>query len=384
MSKIGKYIKQPQGYKAFILYKFPSKKLIEWDSDLIMLLSQADRAIGKLNAVDQLVPDIDFFIFMYAKKEAALSSQIEGTQATFIDYVKAEAKMPDKEIPGDVDEIGNYINAMNFGIKRLDSLPLSWRLMKEIHKILLKGVRGEYKTPGEFRKTQNWIGGPTIETATFIPLPTKDMSDALSDLEKFFHATPKLPPLIRAGIIHAHFETIHPFLDGNGRVGRLLITFYLYREKILSKPILYISEFFKKYRQDYYDKLNSYRFDEGINGWLKFFLEGVRSVAEEAVETAQQITNLRDKHINIVTHLGRTAKTAMKLLNGLYSSPIVDVSLAGKITGIMSQANLNALIEKFIDKGILQEITGKGRNREYAYNDYIEALGYKRIQAPKK
>lgn len=383
MSKIGRYIKQPTGYKAFVPHKFPTKNLIEWDDDLIMLLSQADRAIGKLNAVDQLVPDIDFFILMYAKKEAALSSQIEGTQATFIDYVKAEARIPDKEIPGDVDEIDNYISAMNFGIKRLNDLPLSWRLVKEIHKVLLKGVRGEHKTPGEFRKTQNWIGGPSIETAVFVPPQVQDMSDSLSDLEKFFNSHSKFPPLIRAGIVHAQFETIHPFLDGNGRIGRLLITFYLYREKILSKPILYISEFFKKYRQDYYDKLNSYRFEKGIEGWLKFFLEGVRDVAEEAVTTAQQITNLREKHINIVTHFGRNAKTAMKLLNGLYSLPIIDISLAGKITGLKSQANINTLIEKFINKGILQEITGKERDRKYAYNDYIEALGYKKIQSPK-
>ncbi|MDP3921128.1 MAG: Fic family protein [Candidatus Omnitrophota bacterium] len=276
MSKMGLYRQQPTGYKAFIPGKFPPEDLVRWDNDLICLLSLADRAIGKLNAIDQLVPDVDFFIFMYVTKEAALSSQIEGTQATFLDYVKAKVKLADDRGPSDVDEIRNYIDAMNHGLKRLKTLPLSCRLIKEIHKGLLKGVRGEHKTPGQFRKSQNWIGGPTIETAVFVPPPPHEMLEGMSDLERSFHdKSAKLPALIKAGLIHAQFETIHPFLDGNGRTGRLLVTFYLCQEKILSRPLLYLSEFFKANRRDYYDKLNGYRFAEsGMEDWLKFFWRG--------------------------------------------------------------------------------------------------------------
>ncbi|MBI4925409.1 MAG: Fic family protein [Bdellovibrio sp.] len=381
MSRIGMYQKQPAGYKAFIPASFPAGDLIAWDNDLIMLLSQADRAIGKLNAIDQLVPDVDFFIYMYVTKEAAFSSQIEGTQATFLDYFKAEAKIIDKDIPSDVDEIKNYIEAMNHGTNRLETLPLSWRLVREMHEILLKGVRGQHKTPGEFRKSQNWIGGPSIEIATFVPPPPQVLQDALSDLEEFFHSTSsKFPPLIKAGLIHAQFETIHPFLDGNGRTGRLLITFYLYKEGILLRPLLYISQFFKKYRRDYYDKLNGYRFDNGVENWLKFFLEGVRVVSDEAVMTAQKITKLREGHIQAVSKFGRNADTALKLLNKLYSLPIVDFRLVGKITGISSKANINALIEKFVKAGILHETTGKERYRKFVYREYIRQFSDEKIK----
>lgn len=381
MSRIGMYQKQPAGYKVFIPASFPAGDLIAWDDDLIMLLSQADRAIGKLNAIDQLVPDVDFFIYMYVTKEAAFSSQIEGTQATFLDYFKAEAKIIDKDIPSDVDEIKNYIEAMNHGTNRLKTLPLSWRLVREMHQILLKDVRGQHKTPGEFRKSQNWIGGPSIETAAFVPPPPQALQDALSDLEKFFHsALNKFPPLIKAGLIHAQFETIHPFLDGNGRTGRLLITFYLYKEGILSRPLLYISQFFKKYRRDYYDKLNGYRFDNGVENWLKFFLEGVRVVSDEAVMTAQKITKLREEHIQAVSKFGRNADTALKLLNKLYSLPIVDFRLVGKITGISSKANINALIEKFVKAGILHETTGKERYRKFVYREYIRQFSDEKIK----
>jgi len=380
VNKIGAYRQQPQGYRAFILSKFPPKNLIKWDDDLILLLSSADRAIGKLNAVDQLVPDIDFFIFMYVRKEAALSSQIEGTRATFIDFIKAEAKLVDQEVPSDVDEIKNYIEAMNYGIKRLNKLPFCSRLIKGIHKKLLEGVRGQHKNPGEFRESQNWIGGPTVATANFVPPPPFEMKEAVSDLEKFFYDKRlKIPPLVKAGIIHAQFETIHPFLDGNGRTGRLLITFYLYKEGILSRPILYISDYFKRYRNNYYDKLNSYRFDEGINNWLKFFLEGIRSVSEEAVVTARNITELRDSDIKTVSQFGKNSPAALKLLEKLFSVPIVDAKSAQKITGISSKANINALIEKFIKGKILYEMTGKTRNRRYIYRDYVGQFSKEKI-----
>ncbi|OFZ19172.1 MAG: hypothetical protein A2Z20_02295 [Bdellovibrionales bacterium RBG_16_40_8] len=372
MSQIGIFRQQPTGYKAFIPHPFPQKGLVAWDSFLINQLSKGNLAIGKLAAVDQLIPDMDFFIYMYVKKEAAHSSQIEGTQATLIDYVKAEAKLADANTPSDVDEIKNYIQAMNYGMQRIKTLPLSWRLIQEIHGKLLKGVRGQHKSPGEFRKTQNWIGGPTIQTARFVPPPHHEMLQALSDLEKFFHESfTQLPALIKAGLIHAQFETIHPFLDGNGRIGRLLITFYLYKEGILPRPLLYLSEYFKIYRKDYYDKLDRYRQDGGVNQWLLFFLEGIRSVAEEAVDTAQRITKLREKHLESVSHFGRNAETALKLLNKLYNQPVVDAKAVGKMTGINSKANVNNLIEKFIAAEILFEITGKERNRRFLYKAYL-------------
>lgn len=380
MGKIGLNQQQPAGYKAFIPAKFPPEHLIDWDDTLIMLLSKADRAIGSLNAIDQLVPDVNFFIYMYVTKEAALSSQIEGTQATFIDYIKAEAKLKDKDTPSDVDEIKNYITAMNHGIDRLKTFPLSWRLVREIHSVILKGVRGQHRNPGEFRTSQNWIGGPTIETAVFVPPPAHQMHEALSDLEKFLHdETTKLPPLIKAGIIHAQFETIHPFLDGNGRMGRLLITFYLYKEQILSCPLLYISEYFKKHRINYYDKLNGYRFNKGTEDWLKYFLEGVREVSDEAVITAQKITKLREEHIRRVSGMGRNSETALKLLNKLYSTPIVDSGIASKITGVSSKANILQLIEKFVKADILFEMTGKERNRKFIYRDYIRQFSHEKV-----
>ncbi len=380
MGKIGFYQQQPTGYKAFIPAKFPPEHLINWDDNLIMLLSKADRAIGSLNAIDQLVPDVNFFIYMYVTKEAALSSQIEGTQATFIDYIKAEAKLKDKDSPSDVDEIKNYITAMDHGIERLKTFPLSWRLIREMHSALLKGVRGQHRNPGEFRTSQNWIGGPTIETAFFVPPPAHQMHESLSDLEKFLHdETTKLPPLIKAGIIHAQFETIHPFLDGNGRMGRLLITFYLYKEQVLSRPLLYISEYFKKHRTNYYDKLNGYRFNKGIEDWLKYFLVGVREVSEEAVITAQKITKLREEHIRKVSGMGRNSATALKLLNKLYSTPIVDSGIASRITGISSKANILQLIEKFVKADILYEITGKERNRKFMYSDYLRQFSHEKV-----
>lgn len=380
MSLIGTYRQTGNSYKAFVPEPFPLKNLVKWDKDLILLLSKADRAIGKLNAIDQLVPDVDYFIFMYVKKEATLSSQIEGTQATLIDLVKAEAKLQDEHPPSDIDEIRNYINAMNYGIKRMKDLPLSLRLIKEIHKELLHGVRGHNKTPGEFRKTQNWIGGTTIETAAFIPPVVPEMQRALNDLEKFFHDDSHgLPSLIKTGLIHAQFETIHPFLDGNGRTGRLLITFFLYKEGILSKPLLYLSDYFKKHRSIYYDKLNGYRLNNGVEGWLKFFLEGVKTVSEEAVETAIKITKLREKDIKKVSSFGRNVDTALVLLDKLYSLPIVDSKLIGKITGISSKANISGLTEKFIKAGILKEVTGKERNRRFVYSEYLKQFSSEKV-----
>lgn len=342
------------------------------DPDLILLLSQADIAMGGLKDIARLVPDVDFFIYMYVKKEAALSSQIEGTQATLIDLVKAEADV-EEDGPSDLDEIQNYIRAMNYGLERVKDLPLSLRLVQEIHAELLRGVRGQHRAPGSFRQTQNWIGGPTLETATFVPPPAPEMMRALGDWEKFIHANDRLPVLVKAGFLHAQFETIHPFLDGNGRVGRLLVTFYLCEAGILTKPLLYLSEFFKRHRSDYYDRLNGYRSSaDGPSAWLKFFLQGVRTVAEEASETARKITALRERHVRAVTGFGRNAKSALALLDSLYAKPVVNARQARAITGLSSPASAHSLLDKFVEKGLLREMTGKARYRRYLYAEYLE------------
>lgn len=373
MNKIGNYKLQPSGEKTFIPNKFPKEKIINWDDDLIMLHSDADRALGKLSAIGQLVPDVDFFIFMFVRKEAALSSQIEGTQATLMDVVKAEAHIQSPESPSDVNEVINYISAMDYGMLRLKTLPLSLRLIREIHQRILFGVRGKDKRPGEFRDRQNWVGGPTIETATFVPPAPSKMLDSLYDLEKFMSMKNiKLPPLIRAGLLHAQFETVHPFLDGNGRTGRLLITFYLHKEGYLSKPLLYISDFFKNNLANYYSNLNGYRFDDkGVEGWLKYFLVGVKIVAEEAVRTAQEITALRKKHTQMIASFGRNANTALKMLEKLYTEPIVNSKIVARITGLSSRSTVNELIKKFVAAGILFVISEKGRQKTYWYKDYF-------------
>ncbi len=373
MSKIGSYQKQLGGFKAFVPAPFPPRGIVSWSDSLIALLSRADRAIGKLNAIDQLVPDIDFFIFMYVKKEAAFSSQIEGTQATLLDLVKAEARLKDDTTPQDVQEIKNYLDAMNFGMRSLKADALSWDLVRDMHRRLLKGVRGQHALPGTFRDRQNWIGGPSIETAVFVPPPPEALKRALVDLETFIRdGSLKFPPLAHAGLLHAQFETVHPFLDGNGRIGRLLIALSLHQKKVLSRPLLYISAFFKKHRLAYYDKLNGYRLsDDGPRQWLKFFLEGVCEVSEEAVLTAQKITILREEHIQAVSHFGRNANTALKLLNHLYSVPLTDAASAGKVLGIASKANTHALLAKFVTAGILHEITGNKRNKRFLYKEYV-------------
>lgn len=371
MNRAGKYITQLKGdikYKAFVPNILPFE--IKIDKILQHLLSKADLALGRLDGITEILPDVDFFIFMYTRKEATLSSQVEGTSATFADVLKAEAKIKDSEIHKDVDEILNYIKAMNYGLKRLEELPLSLRLIKEIHKTLLKGVRGEGRTPGEFRKSQNWVGGATIQTARFIPPPQHELLSLLGNLEKFFHDSTSLPVLIKIGLIHSQFENIHPFLDGNGRVGRLLITFYLCQQGILKKPLLYLSEFFKGHRQEYYDRLNAVHEKDNIEGWLKFFIEGVAITADKAVDTTRKILKLRERDMHKVIALHRSFEKGKILLDFLYKAPLVQVKTVEKVTRLKNP-NAIALVSKFIKLGILKEITGQKRNRIFSYKDYI-------------
>jgi Fic family protein len=343
------------------------------EGDLQASLSAADRALGRLDGAIQNLPGPDFFVLMYVRKEAVLSSQIEGTQSSLDDVLAAEARVPDPDRPADVSEVLNYIAAMRHGLERLESLPVSVRLLREIHERLMEGVRGEARAPGELRRTQNWIGPPgtTIAEATFVPPPPNVVPDTLGALEDFLHQTDTIPDLIRIGLSHAQFETIHPFLDGNGRLGRLLITFLLCERRILRGPVLYLSHFFKRHRQEYYDRLQSIRDQGDWEGWLSFFLTGIRQVAGEATLTSRGIVDLRERHRSlIVDRFGRAAANGIKVLEDLYSLPIVTVNRVQRITGVSYQA-ANTLVARFVDSGLLAEFTGHARNRRFRYADYI-------------
>ncbi len=367
----GTYISQLKGeaqYKAFVPNVLPFA--INIDEELQELLSKADLALGRLDGIAETLPDVDFFILMYIRKEATLSSQVEGTQATFADVLNAEAKVTDLEIRKDVDEVLNYIQAMNYGLERLKTLPLSLRLIQEIHKILLQGVRGEWKGPGEFKKTQNWVGGTTIERASFIPCPPQEVIRVLGDMEKFLHSNSRIPVLIKTGLIHTQFENIHPFLDGNGRIGRLLVTFYLCQQNVLDKPLLYLSGFFKKYRQEYYDRLNAVHEKDDIESWLKFFLEGVAVTANQAVETSKKIIKLKEEDIRKISILGRSTPKAVIIFNYLFHTPIVTIKDVERIAGLKNP-NALSLVSKMVSMGILKEITGRKRNRVFRYQNYV-------------
>lgn len=373
VARSGHYALQPSGYRAFIPSSLPPDPAVDIDPEMQRLLSEADRALGRLDGSIQTLPNPDLFVFMYVRKEAVLSSQIEGTQASINDLLKAEAKVFDAEAPSDVDEVLNYVNAMNYGLARLKEIPLSIRLIKELHQQLLKGVRGRNLQPGELRRSQNWIGPPgsTLLTATFIPPPYQQAEAALGELELFLHASDHLPPLVKIGLAHAQFETIHPFLDGNGRIGRLLITFFLCQQNILQKPVLYLSHYFKQNRSEYYEKLQKTRDSGDWEGWLKFFLRGVANVGKQATDTAREIVNLRENHrLTIMNEFGGSAANANKLLEYLYLRPTVTVNVVKEILQI-SFPNANSLVERFCRNQILFEITGQARNRVFSYSPYI-------------
>lgn len=371
--RAGRYIRQPTGYAAFIPTPLPPNPPLAFDDEMQTLLSRADRALGRLDGSIQTLPNPDLFVFMYVRKEAVLSSQIEGTQSSLADVLEVEASVFDPHHPSDVGEVLNYVTAMNYGLNRLKDLPLCVRLIKEIHNELLHNVRGREKNPGELRTSQNWIGpgGCTLQTASFVPPPPHEVMNALSDLEAFMHSDVYLPALVKIGLIHAQFETIHPFLDGNGRVGRLLITFLLMQNEILLKPVLYISHYFRRNRAEYYDRLQAVRDRGEWEPWIKFFLTGIAAVSLEATETARAIVDLRERHRRLVTErFGRAAANGLNILEGLFSSPIVTIGQVQKSLGI-TYPPANALVQRFVEAGILFEMTGQERYRVYRYSPYI-------------
>lgn len=372
-ARAGRYIRQPTGYRAFIPAPLPPQPPLKLTGEIATLLSTADRALGRLDGSVLTLPNPDLFVFMYVRKEAVLSSQIEGTQSSLQDLLSAEAQLFDLGLPRDVDEVLNYVRAMNHGLARLAELPVSVRLIREIHAQLMEGVRGSRLQPGELRTSQNWIGpaGCTLATATFVPPPHHEVAQALSGLERFLHDPDTLPPLIKIALAHVQFETIHPFLDGNGRVGRLLITFLLTECGVLHKPVLYLSHYFKQHRQAYYEHLQAVREHGDWESWLAFFLRGVIDVAGEAAGTARRILQLREQHRATITgHLGRAAGNGHRVLESLFDRPIVSVANVQQLTGTTFAA-ANTLVSRLVQHGVLQEMTGYARNRRFRYAPYI-------------
>jgi len=367
--KSGRLVQRYQ-YKSFEPNLLNTKWLVD-NAELQFILSQADIKLGELNAFSQLIPDVDFFIKMHILKEGTKSSKIEGTQTNIDDAVQKKEYI-EAEKKDDWLEVHNYVEAMNSSIKALDKLPLSNRLLKQTHKNLMPGVRGNRKTPGEFRKSQNWIGGASLRDAVFIPPHESGVNDLMADLEKFLHnENLAIPHLIKIGIAHYQFETIHPFLDGNGRIGRLLITLYLVSNNLLAKPTLYLSDFFEKHRSLYYDNLTRVRTNNDLVQWLKFFLEGVRQTSESSIQTFKNIIKLRDDTEAKIAKLGKKQDTARQFLQHLYSHPIVDSADVVKLFNINISTALR-LIDDFVRLKILKEITGQKRNQNFVFEGYLK------------
>ncbi|MBN1271915.1 MAG: Fic family protein [Candidatus Aminicenantes bacterium] len=370
MIQIGKYVKQKGNYYAFVPETFPPKGIAYNEPNVVKLLADANLLLGKLDGLTKLIPDIDFFIFMYMNKEAAFSSQVEGTKANLTDALQAEVeRTPD--LPNDVDDILHYIKAMNMGLERLNSLPLSLRLIKEVHATLLTGKRNSTSSqPGEFRNSQNWVMGTNLNDARFVPPPPQYVLSSMGELEKFLYSHSNIPALLKAALMHSQFETIHPFLDGNGRTGRLLITLYLCHQNVLERPVLYFSEYLKKHRNKYFLLLDDYR-KGNVSAWLEFFLEGVIQICSKAIETSNKIVDLREKNIQKISSLGRAGKNAMVLLKHLYKLPIVNVKKVEEATGLSREA-ANRLVKRFCKEGILMQ---KDQNvtygRLFVYRDYL-------------
>lgn len=367
--KAGKYILH-KGYKPFQ----PSfiNEEIDWKLvELAPLLQDASLWLGKLNSYAELIPDINFFIKMYATKEATNSNRIEGTRTTFDDAISPIEQIK-PEFRDDWHEVQNYISAINFSIEKLEELPISLRLLKEAHQILLTGVRGEHKAPGEIRKTQNWIGGSSLKDAFFIPPEPNMLPDLLTDIEKFLHnENLQLPEIIKAGIAHYQFETIHPFLDGNGRTGRLLIILYLISTGLLNKPVLYISDYFERNRISYYDSLAMVKKSDDMTQWLKFFLNGIVETSKNSIKTFEQIIQLKKNIETKISKIGKKSLNGQRLVELLYSEPKVNAKMVAERL-MISVVSANGLLKTFVEHGILEEKTGFNRNRYYVFEDYIK------------
>lgn len=368
---IGQIVKQITGYNAFIPNKFPPNFIVPADKQTTELHYWAAHYLAKLDGITQLLPDLNFFIFMYVRKEAALSSNIEGTKATMTDSIEADAKLT-YGLPKDVTNIQSYISAMNYGLKRVGTLPLSLRFIREVHTVLLSDPKDQKNMPGEFRKSQNWIGGATPQTAKFVPPPVDAMHSALDDFEKFLWREDQYTPMIKTALTHAQFETIHPFLDGNGRTGRLLTTFFLCKLGVLERPVLYLSAYFKKNRELYFDLLHNYHAKGEIVPWIHFFLEGVAEVAKDAIATSKKINDLREKDIEKIQTLGQSSFVGLKVLKNLFKLPIIDVNQISNWTGYTRQGSYK-IINKLVNLGLLeQRDENKEYGRKFVYKNYLD------------
>ncbi|MEK7819007.1 MAG: Fic family protein [Bacteroidota bacterium] len=386
--KIGRYIEQKEGFKAFTPFDFPPKGGFEISPQLYKKHEEAIRLVGKLDGITRLLPDKDFFISMFVAKDATYSSQIEGTKATLQDAVAAPVtEEKNRKIP-DVDDIEHYIKAANYGVERTKEFPISLRFIREIHEKLMTGARStQHAYPGEFRRSQNWIGGKTPADASFVPPAPADMHKSLGDLEKFVHANDNYPSLVKAGLLHAQFETIHPFTDGNGRTGRMLIVMYIHHAKLLELPVLYLSSYFKKYQKLYYQKLQAYHDeDSDVDGWLEFFLEGITEIANSGIETCTKITALRDRDFAKMQKLGKkSAKSTLEIVRKLFNQPIVGVAEIMKWTGFTAPGAYN-VIERLKDLKILEPLGDADYGQKYIYADYYEIFddSFKEARKSKK
>lgn len=365
----GTYINQGY-YKSFQ----PTLINRQWkigNMEVLQLLSRADRELGRLDMYSDYIPNIDLFISMHVLKEATQSSKIEGTQTNIEEALLEKEDVPlDKR--NDWEEVQNYTRAMESALRELTNIPFSSRLIRETHRVLLEGVRGEHKQPGEFRVSQNWIGGATINDALFVPPSHTSIGELMSDIEKFIHNDEiYFPELLRIALVHYQFETIHPFLDGNGRIGRLLITLYLVNKGILKKPILYLSDFFENHRRSYYDNLMNVREKNDISQWFKFFLVGIIETAKNGIATFDKILQMQKQNDLIIQSLGHRAANVQKVLNYLYKKPVLNAEKVREITGV-SMPSAYTLIEVLENKGILKEVTGGQRGRVYVYDSYLK------------
>ena len=375
MKRSGKYIENLTGealYKSFKPSPLPPLPPLEIDENLIKLLVEANRQLAQLDTASQLIPNIELFVSMHVRKEALMSSQIEGTQCTLEDILDPQL---DVNANADVGEVINYIKAAHFALERLKTLPICNRLLRETHAVLMEGVRGQEKSPGEFRRSQNWIGpsGSTLKNARYIPPNVEDMENAMSDLEKYINESDKYDPLIQAALIHYQFETIHPFLDGNGRIGRLLILLYLMEKKLLSKPVIYVSYFLKMNQIEYYDRISEVRRKGNYEQWISFFLEAVSSAAEDALKSIGKLSALREKNIARLPKSSKRKDNVRALFDYLEQHPIIEIKQTAAALDV-SYNTVSSAVKKLMMLGILKETTNAARNRVFTYEEYLDIL----------
>ena len=371
--RAGRFRRQLTGYEAFMPKPLPPDPPLQWDTGLLKLLSDATAAAGRLDGMAGGLPNPDLFVASYIRREAVLSSQIEGTQSSLDDILAHEVEARMTGLPSDIAETVNYVRAMRLGLGLLDELPLSGRLIRRMHGALMKGVRGQERSPGEFRTTQNWVGpaGCTLETAAFVPPSPDDLPAAIKDFEVFLNDSED-PPLVLAGLAHAQFETIHPFLDGNGRVGRLLITLLLVERRVLARPLLYLSLFLKQNRSEYYDRLNAIRTQGDWEGWMKFFLTGVAVTAKDAVRVAAELSSLTESHRRMATRRD-FGKYGWPMLDLLAEQPVITIKYASARLGA-TPTTVGRLLDRMVSMRIVDEITGQRRNRVYRYSPFLDIL----------